>query len=153
MANGFHGVWAGVDDGEHGRDYPEEDPGNHTGDGGDVELVDKELPLSVENALRAQHLLWEVSVSQSEVEVCFIEKEAEIDCSIGPLLVLCCPLTLRPHPVVGVEGGRQQADGQAATKKREEYESPSLEIVHFGSVDDVELGYSSASVQLLKLHD
>ena len=63
MTDGFNRVWPSVDDGEHGRDYPEEDTGHDAGDGADVELVEKELSLSVENPFWTQHFLWEVPVS------------------------------------------------------------------------------------------
>ena len=134
MADGFNRVWPSVDDGEHGRDDSKEDTGHDAGDGADVELVEKELSLSVENPFRAQHFLWEVSVSQAEVKVCFIEKESEVDCSIGSLFILCGPLALGRHPVVGVEGGCQEADGQAAPEECHKYQAAPLEIVHFDSV-------------------
>ena len=102
MADCFNRVWAGVDDGEHGRDYPEEDPGNHTGDGGDVELVDQELSLQVEDSFWSKHFLRVVSVTQTEVETCLVEEEAHVDGSIGFLFVVCGSLTLRCGPVVGV---------------------------------------------------
>ena len=102
MADGFHRVWAGVDDGEHGRDYPEEDPGNHTGDGGDVELVDQELSLQVEDPCGSQHFLRVVSVTQSEIKTGLVEKEAHVDCSIRFLFIVSGSLALRCGPVVGI---------------------------------------------------
>ena len=102
MADGFHRVWPGVDDGEHGGDYPEKDPGHHTGYGGYVELVDEELSLQVEDAFWSQHFLRVMSVTQSEIEACLVEKQAHIDRSIGFLFIVCSPLTLCRGPVVGI---------------------------------------------------
>merc|ERR1711953_20903 len=102
MADGLNRVGAGVDDGEHGRDYPEKDAGNNAGDGGDVELVDQELSLQVEDSFRSQHLLRVMSVPQAEIKTCLAEKEAHIDGSIGFLLIVCGSLTLRCGPVVGI---------------------------------------------------
>ena len=102
MADCFNRVWAGVDDGEHGWDYPEKDPGHNTGDGGDVELVDEELSLQVEDTFWSQHFLWKMSVTQPEIKACLVEEEAHVDGSIGFLFVVCGSLTLRCGPVVGV---------------------------------------------------
>ena len=51
MADGLHGVWPCVDDGQHGGDDAEEDGGHHGGDGADVELVHHQLPLMVHDPL------------------------------------------------------------------------------------------------------
>ena len=75
MADGFHWVGARVDDGEHGRDDPEEEAGHHAAeegneedneesisdllcdlpDGGNVELIHHDVPLIVHDPLRAWH--------------------------------------------------------------------------------------------------
>ena len=73
MADCFHRVWAGVDDGEHGGDDSEEEAGHHAAeegndndesisdllcdlpDGGNVELIDHDVPLIVHDPLRAWH--------------------------------------------------------------------------------------------------
>ena len=102
MADCFHRVWAGVDDGEHGWDYPEKDPGYDTGDSGDVELVDKELPLQVEDAFWSQHFLRVVPVPKSKVKTGLVEKEAHVDGSIRFFFIVSRSLALRCGPVVGI---------------------------------------------------
>ena len=61
VADGLHRVGAGVDDGQHGGDDPEEDGGHHGGDGSDVELIDHQLALMVHHPLRA----WNEMINQN----------------------------------------------------------------------------------------
>jgi len=129
VANGLHRVGPGVDDGQHGGHDAEEDGGHHGGDGADVELVHHQLALVIHHPLRAQHIHDSVSIAVAHIEVCLVLKQPEVHRPVGLLSVLC-PLARGGDPVIGAQGGRQQAQGEAAAEKCHKDERPPLKRIH-----------------------
>ena len=127
MTDCLYRVGSCVDDCHHCRDDAEKDASSNSGDGGDVELVDEELPLVVEDACVPQHVLCVRPVPQPKVEMGLVIEKSKMNRPVG-LLRIFGPLTISTDPMFCTQRCGQQGYRQAAAEKSHENERPLLEI-------------------------
>ena len=127
MTDCFYRVGSCVDNGHHGRDDAEKDASSNSRDGGDVELVDEELPLNVENPCLSQHTLCVGPVTQPKVQMGLVSEKSKMNRPIGFFWVLS-PLTVRTDPVLCTQRSCKEGYGKTAPKKRHKYERSLFEI-------------------------